>query len=623
MSWEPAIQTVDRWRFGALPGPGGTTFRVFAPPPCDLRLHVLTGAAAGDYLPARQESVIREFAVDGAAAGDRYHYTLDGSGPRPDPASRFQPDGVHGPSEIVDPDSYRWRHDRWPAVDARDLVLYEVHVGAFTPQGTFAAAAAKLPALADLGVTAVQLMPVAEFAGRRNWGYDGACLFAPTRNYGRPDDLRAFVDAAHELGMAVILDVVYNHLGPEGAYLTQFNPRYILADRPTPWGAAVNLDGPGSEVVRSYIVDNAQHWVREYRLDGLRLDATHALIDGTPTHLVARIAGVLRAAVDRPVALHAEDHRNLASIVESTDRAGWGLDAIWADDFHHVMRRHLAGDRHGYYSAFDGTIDELARTIRQGWLFTGQRSRHTGQPRGTDPAHVPMCRFIVCLQNHDQVGNRAVGDRLHATIDEAAWRAASVVLLTVPMTPLIFMGQEWMAGSPFLFFTDLEPGLGASVTAGRRHEFRHFPGFADPDARARIPDPQAAATFEMSRLRWDERDTGRHQESLALYRALLRLRHGHDALRGSTGLAGDAAALDEGTLLIRRTAADSRLFIVARLSGNGEVECPTPAPATNPRVLLTTEEQRFALDPRPPQVELGANRMRIRFERPGGVIVEL
>jgi maltooligosyltrehalose trehalohydrolase len=611
-----------RIRFGAIPETAGVRFRVFATAASEVRLRLLTGAAAGTYSTSPGPEGIAEFFVEGAGAGDRYVYSLDGSDPRPDPASRFQPDGVHGPSAVVDSHAYRWRHPLPPGRHAPELVIYELHLGAFTAAGTFAAACERLAALRDLGVTAIELMPVADFAGSRNWGYDGACLFAPSRAYGRPDDLRALVDCAHGLGLSVILDVVYNHLGPEGAYLPQFHPGYMTGRHATPWGDAVNLDGPGSNLVRAFIIDNALHWIDEYRFDGLRLDATHALVDDSPTHVVAELVDAVRQASDRPVGIYAEDHRNLAALVEPREKGGWGLDGVWADDFHHIIRRHLAGDAHGYYEDFEGSCEELALTIRKGWLFAGQQTRRTKQCRGTDASHVPMDKFIVCLQNHDQIGNRALGDRLHHGIGLPAWRAASVVLLTAPMTPLLFMGQEWAASSPFRYFTDLEPDLGRLVTEGRRYEFRSFPDFTDPLRRALIPDPQAPSTFEASRLDWEERARGDHAATLALYTELLRLRHAHSALAATAEVAGDAAVIGRGTLVIRREAAGERYSVVASLSADDAVAGIDTGTGAEPSVVLTTEERRFAPDSRPPRIDFNGGRTIIRFQRPGAVILK-
>ena len=432
--------------FGAFPETNGVRFRVMVAaagrtPRRSVELVLQSGPRAGCYLAEPAGEAVYETWVAGAKPGNRYAYRLDGGELLPDPASRYQPDGVHGPSEVIAADQYRWRDSEWKGRAAGSHVLYELHVGTFTPEGTFDAARRHLPYLAELGVTTIELMPVADFAGWRNWGYDGVCLFAPSRAYGRPDDLRAFVDDAHALGLSVVLDVVYNHLGPEGAYIIQFNPLYLSEREGTAWGSSINLDGCGSDVVRRFILDNARHWIREYHLDGLRLDATHALIDERPVKLVAELVQHVRDETPRPLILHAEDHRNLAAMLHPQHEGGWGLDGVWADDFHHVLRRLTAGDTRGYYEDYDGTIDELVRTIRQGWLYAGQPSRRTNRPRGTDGSRVRMHQSVVCIQNHDQIGNRARGERLHHQIDLATWRAASTLLLSVPMTPLLFMGQ--------------------------------------------------------------------------------------------------------------------------------------------------------------------------------------
>ena len=597
----------------------GVRFYVPAPPSRDLQLRLLTGAA-GTYRLSPLAAGTQSCFVPGASAGDRYVYSIDGSDPRPDPASRFQPDGVHGPSEIVDPNAFRWQHQRWTVRPPRELTLYELHVGAFTPEGTFAAAEQRLGRLHELGITAIELMPVAEFAGTRNWGYDGVCLYAPSRNYGRPDEFRAFVDAAHGLGIAVILDVVYNHLGPEGAYLPQFYPAYLTDRHDTPWGRGVNVDGPGSDTVRRFIVDNAVSWITEYRLDGLRLDATHALADAGPTHIAAEITAAVRAAAEWPVAIHAEDHRNLAMMVDAPEAGGWALDGVWADDLHHVLRRRLAGDRHGYYRDYTGSLDELRQTLQQGWLFTGQHSQHLKRPRGTDPSHLPMHRFIVCLQNHDQIGNRATGDRLNQTIEAAAWRAASTLLLTSPMTALLFMGQEWAASSPFQYFTDLEPGLGELVTEGRRREFEYFPEFADPVARLRIPDPQDAATFERSKLDWSERERPPHAQSLALYTDLLRLRNTPRALGAAEETSIETTAIGDGTLVMRRHGGGERFLVVVRLEEAGTSSIPHDnAVAT---LVLSTEESCYTTDPKPIEISADGRQATVTFRRPGAVIVK-
>ena len=613
--------------FGALPVRGGVRFRVWAPSARDLTLVVHDGAAAREYSVPRDDEDVFDLIVDRAAAGNRYSYRINGGDLRPDPASRFQPESVHGPSEIVDPSAFQWADVRWGGRPAADRILYELHIGTFSPEGTFAGATSRLEAVRDVGVTVIEIMPVADFAGARNWGYDGVCLFAPSRAYGRPDDLRRLVDRAHQLGMAVILDVVYNHLGPEGAYLPAFNEQYFTDRHATPWGSCVNLDGPGSAMVRRFIVDNACHWVREYHADGLRLDATHTLIEEDQGAIVREIVTRTRGATARPVFIHAEDHRNLAPMVEDSARGGWGLEGVWADDFHHIVRVLLAGDSHGYYADFRGTARELASTIQQGWLFTGQQSEHSGERRGSDASRVPMYRFVVCLQNHDQVGNRALGDRLHESVPPAAWRAASVLLLTVPMTPLLFMGQEWAASSPFQYFTDLEAALGEQVTEGRRREFAAFPEFSDEQARHSIPDPQARSTFQSSRLPWDERADPSHRAVLELYRALIALRLDHSTTLGaSTSVAGEAVALDDETVAMRRADGDQVFWVIARFRSAGVADLSAATEACGEAraewtVVLTTEEPLFAVDPRPLEVDERGGPL-IRFERAGAVILK-
>jgi maltooligosyltrehalose trehalohydrolase len=533
---------------------------------------------------------------------------------------------VHGPSEVVDPGAFEWTDAEWRAPVLRDVVVYELHVGAFTRQGTFEAVGERLAELRDLGVTALELMPVAEFPGRRNWGYDGVDLFAPSRVYGRPDDLRRLVDRAHGLGLAVLLDVVYNHLGPDGGYLDRFSRWYLSDAHRTPWGPAVNVDGENSRPVRDFFVENAQHWVQEYHLDGLRLDACRALFDGSPRHLLAELqARVREAAAPRPVLMIAEDSRNLASIVQPEAEGGWGFDAVWADDLHHQLRVSLAGDRDGYYRDFTGSLKDTAKTLGDGWFFQGQVSEHFGGPRGTDPTAVPPRRLVAYLQNHDQIGNRPRGERLHHQIDEAAWRAASVLLLLAPETPLVFMGQEWGASSPFLYFTDHERELGRRVREGRRKELASFTGFFRPTARERVPDPQAPATFTRSRLGWPERQREPHASLVRLYRATLALRQelGLGGLeRGEYRVSGEGGEL---VLEVSRPGADP-VLVVVRLGGAGTLEAeedpPRPSGADPSwRVLLTTEDEEFTSEPRPPVVGAGSARPRIAFRRAGAVVL--
>ncbi len=618
------------WRgtLGAIvQGGGQVDFRVWAPRAGAVDLVVereghgaearpLAGSADGSFTITCHD----------LTAGARYHYVLDGAGPLPDPASRYQPLGVHGPSAVVDPVAYGWSDDRWAGVPLTELVVYELHVGTFSPAGTFAGAAERLPALRALGVTCVELMPVADFPGTRNWGYDGTALFAPALCYGTPDDLRRLVDTAHGLGLAVLLDVVYNHTGPDGSYLSRFSPYYFTDRHASPWGAGLDVDGEQSARVREFVIENALHWIHEYHMDGLRLDATHAIHDGSSRHLLAELtARVKSSAAHRYVHVIAEDHRNLATMVTPPDESGWGLDAVWADDFHHQMHRLLTGDHDGYYRDFSGTAADLATTIRQGWFFTGQYSEHLQAPRGTDPSSIPARRFVVCLQNHDQVGNRALGERLHQQIDAAAFRAASVVLLTAPQTPLLFMGQEWATSSRFLYFTDHQEPLGRLVAEGRRREFGDFAGFADPAAADGIPDPQALSTFLASRLDWSERDVEPHASTVRLYTALLDFRRTQLVAEGGLEEFAVEALNDDTILTIRTNGAGVRHLIVARLRGAGPADLGASAliAATGGgwTRVLTSEDPAFSHTGTSVEVDCSGTTPLIRFEGPAAVIL--
>jgi maltooligosyltrehalose trehalohydrolase len=554
-----------------------------------------------------------------AGAGTRYFYRVDGRD-LPDPASRFQPEGVHGPSELIDAAGFPWTDTGWTGVRLEGLVIYELHVGTFTPEGTYAGVQARLPELRRLGVTAIELMPLADFPGEHNWGYDGVDLFAPSRAYGRPDDLRALVDAAHARGIGVLLDVVYNHLGPEGAYLSAFAPQYFSSRHDSPWGKAVNLDEPGAEHVRAFFIENALHWLHEYHVDGFRLDATHALQDESPQHFL----GELRARVGEAspdAILIAEDERKAPEIIRSASRDGWGLDAVWADDFHHHVRRLVAGDHEGYFARYSGTTRDLARTIERGFEF---REHASGEPIvADDPVRDPLECFVVCIQNHDQVGNRARGDRLHHAIDLAAYRAASALLLCTPQTPLLFMGQEWAASAPFCYFTDHPEALGQLVTAGRRDEFKAFQAFADQRSRERIPDPQARTTFESSVLDWTERLREPHASVLRLYQALLRVRQTllEPAPRREHVR---ARAADEGALVLERPTRDGgRAVVAVRLAGAGPVPIGEPGEGRclDVDAVLTTEHPSFAQDPAPPEFTVDdGGRPTVVFARPGAFI---
>jgi maltooligosyltrehalose trehalohydrolase len=556
--------------------------------------------------------------VPDAGAGTLYRYFLNDEGPFPDPASRFQPRGVYGPSEVIDWTQYRWSDDGWGGGPFEDLVIYELHVGAFVPAGSFLGVVHRLPHLADLGVTAIELMPVAAFPGRHNWGYDGVALFAPACEYGRPADLQRLVDRAHQAGIAVLVDVVYNHLGPDGAYLPAFNPEFFSPRHKSPWGNGVNLDGPGSENVRRFIIENALHWVHEYHVDGLRLDATHALVDASARHLLAELADAIHGLdFGRSVHLIAEDERNLATLVRPKANGGRGLDGVWADDFHHEMHRALTGEDAGYYADFSGTAADIARTINQGWFYTGQHSNYAGGPRGSGTEGIDRRRFVFCLQNHDQVGNRALGERLSRLADLAACRAAATLLLLAPETPLLFMGEEWAASTPFLYFTDHHRELGRLVTEGRRREFERFPAFKDPGARRTIPDPQEEATFEASCLRWGEVEREPHASMLRLYRTLIALRRGQRPIAELGRREAPAAqALDDRTVMVRAGDNDA-LLVVAHLKGAGRVIVPT---AGSWRVALTTEDPAFAPGSRRPAITSGPSPIAIEYAGPCAVV---
>ncbi|TAK54075.1 MAG: malto-oligosyltrehalose trehalohydrolase, partial [Dehalococcoidia bacterium] len=380
--------------------------------------------------------------VPGIGPGVRYRYRIDDHGLFPDPYSRSQPEGPHGPSEIVDPKAHEWHDDGWPGLRPDGLIVYECHVGCLTPEGTFDALIGQLDTLRRLGVNAIELMPVAEFPGSRNWGYDGVDLFAPSRNYGGPEGLRRLVDAAHARGLGVILDVVYNHFGPDGNYLLQYCPDYVTDRYTTPWGDAVNYDGPRSAMVRRFVVDNACRWLREYHIDGLRLDATFAIFDHSQRHILEEIATAARASVERDVVLIAETHENDAGYLRPASEGGFGFDAVWVDDFHHGVHTAASREHSTYYADYDGTLAQLARTIRRGWLFEGQPSKHTGAERGTPSDGLPARSFVYCIQNHDQIGNRAFGRRLSHLVGPGIDRAWAALLLLLPYTPMLFMGQE-------------------------------------------------------------------------------------------------------------------------------------------------------------------------------------
>ncbi|HKU44684.1 MAG TPA: malto-oligosyltrehalose trehalohydrolase [Polyangiales bacterium] len=448
-----------------------------------------------------------------------YQLRIDGQ-LRPDPRSRFQPDGVHGPSRWV-ADEYAWHDESFRAVPLSAAVIYELHVGTFTPEGTFQAAIARLPHLKQLGVTHVELMPVAAFPGRQGWGYDGVALYAPHAAYGSPRDLKRLVAACHELGLAAILDVVYNHLGPDGNYLGEFGP-YFSERHKTPWGAAVNLDDAGSDEARRFFIDNARMWLREYHFDGLRLDAVHALYDQSAVHFLEQLASEvaeLSAALHKPLCVIAESDLNDPRLVRSRDAGGYGLCAQWSDDFHHAVHSLLTGEQSGYYADF-GSVELLARTLKRGYAYDGTFSEFRGRSHGRPLGEVSGHRLLGYIQNHDQIGNRARGERIGHLVSPGKLRIGAALVFTAPFVPMLFQGEEWNASAPFQYFTDhQDPKLAEAVRQGRRAEFAAF-GWTPED----VPDPQDAATFRRSVLDWTELERPQHAEVLAWYSALARLR---------------------------------------------------------------------------------------------------
>jgi maltooligosyltrehalose trehalohydrolase len=560
----------------------GVRYRIWAPERRQVEVRIQPSAGgetrtlvlkmdAGGYLAGMDSQGV---------AGDRYQYVVDGNGPFPDPASRSQPEGVHGVSQVIDPSVYAWKDSGWKCPPLRDLSLYEIHVGTFTPEGTFSAAIGKLPHLRDLGINALQIMPVADFPGARNWGYDGVSLFAPARCYGPPDDLRALVDAAHAQGIAVVLDVVYNHLGADGNYLGVYSRFYFNDEVHTPWGAALNYDGQQHPAVGEYFLSNVAFWLDEFHFDGLRLDATHAILDASSRHLLAEIAD---AAHERGAFVIAEDERNLAAVIAPD---GHGMDAVYADDFCHSIQVAL-GDN-SYREDFSGSAAELADELRHGWHYRGQLSKHLGAPRGSASDHLSPGKFVICISNHDQAGNRAFGERLHQLTLPEAYRAASALLLLAPATPMLFMGQEWGASTPFQYFTHHHDELGRLVTEGRRKEFARFPEFRDPEFALTIPDPQSHETFMRSKLDWAETVRSPHVELLALHRECLRLRAQEAAFR--PGSRSGWEVLDLGAVVMRYFGQDCEWLVLAHLA-------PTALTVTLPsahwQCILSTNDIRF------------------------------
>lgn len=510
---------------GAEIGSDGVIYRVWAPRAEHVEVQITAENGKTRTLTLAGEDNGFHSGLDPSGrAGDRYLYDLGNGRALPCPASRYQPDDVSGPSMVVDPRAFPWTDGGWVRPPFRDLIIYELHVGTFTPEGTYRAVIERLSYLRDLGINAIELMPLADFPGKHNWGYDGVRLYAPAHVYGTPDDLRALVDAAHAHGLAVILDVVYNHFGPDGNYLREFSPDYFEGRHHTPWGEAINFSR--CPEVRDYYKDNIRYWQDEFHFDGFRLDATHTIFDDSKRHILTELGEIAHA---RGCYIIAEDERNLTRLISPLEEDGYNMNAVWADDFHHTVDVALI-EGSMYSGTFEGQQQELANALQNGWVYPPPWP--AGQPRyNTACAHIPPERFVFCISNHDQCGNRAFGERINHFIKPESYRAASALLCLVPYTPLLFMGQEWGASTPFLYFTDHHEDLGRLVAEGRRKDLQKFPVFAKELAERDFPSPQATETFEKSKLQWKEACTSGHAGCLKLYREALRLRRKYPAFR--------------------------------------------------------------------------------------------
>jgi maltooligosyltrehalose trehalohydrolase len=539
----------------------GVEFRVWAPR--RTRVDVVIESTGAPHVVALTSEGNGYFAgsVHDASAGTRYRYRLDGAdGGFPDPASRFQPQGPHGASEVIDPSRFPWTDQGWRGIAREGQVLYEMHVGTFTREGTWAAAARELPELARLGITAIEMMPVADFAGRFGWGYDGVDLFAPTRLYGTPDDLRAFVNSAHAAGIGVVLDVVYNHLGPDGCYLCEFSHDYFTDRYDNEWGEAINFDGKDSGPVREYFISNARYWIDEFHFDGLRIDATQQMFDSSPTHIIAEVTRAVReAAGARSTLIVAENEPQDVRLVRPPEQGGYGVDTVWNDDFHHSAMVAATGHNEAYYSDYHGSPQELLSAVKWGYLYQGQRYKWQKKRRGTASLGLPASTFVTFVQNHDQVANSASGKRLHALTSPGKYRALTALLLLAPGTPMLLQGQEFAASTPFLFFADHKPELAGPVRKGRAEFLSQFPSIATPEIQSRLADPAAPDTFERCQLDFSERE--RHAADYALHRDLLRLRREDAVLRSSRV---DGAVLGAHAFVLRFFAYDGadRLLLV-------------------------------------------------------------
>jgi maltooligosyltrehalose trehalohydrolase len=589
--------TQRRLPTGAESSASGVSFRLWAPRA--RTVDVVFDSIPSLALEAEASGYFSGFSRD-ARAGSLYRYRLDGEHLYPDPASRFQPSGPHGPSMVIDPDAYRWTDADWKGIRMKGQVIYELHVGTFTREGTFDAAARELPALAELGITCIEVLPIAEFPGRFNWGYDGVDLYAPFHGYGDHEALKRFVDAAHKLRVAVILDVVYNHFGPDGNYLTCFSSSYFTDRHVTDWGQAIDFDGDSSGPVRELFIANAAYWIREFHLDGLRLDATQSIHDSTRPHVIARIAESARAAAgDRDIIIVAENEPQRAELLDA------GLDALWNDDFHHSARVALTGSQDGYFHDYRGRAQEFVSAIKHGFLFQGQHYFWQKQPRGSPGLHRPAWSFIAFTQNHDQTANTFYGIRLHELTSPARHRAMTALLLLGPHTPMLFMGQEFNASTPFAFFADHPGELGIAVRHGRGDFMRQFVHYATPAAQARLLDPGAPETFQRSKLDFTDRE--RNVGVLAMHRELLKLRREDPVISKQDRESLDGAVFGEHAFVLRWFDAEhGDRALVVNLGNELELR-PAPEPLLAPvggaqwKLAWSSDDPRYggsgAVDP--------------------------
>jgi maltooligosyltrehalose trehalohydrolase len=558
-------------QFGANVRESGVEFRVWAPRA--RRVQLALGADSGQFAAMQPEGdgVFAAF-VSGLRAGADYRYVLDGGRSFPDPVSRWQPGGVHGPSRVLDP-AFEWSDGDWRGIPLEEYVIYELHTGAFTPDGTFEAVIPRLEELRAVGITAIELMPVAQFPGSRNWGYDGVDLYAPQSTYGGPEGLKTLVDACHRAGLASVLDVVYNHLGPEGNYLSEFGPYFTDAYR-TPWGDAINYDGRGSEGVRRFFVENALYWLTEYHVDALRLDAIHGMFDFSARHILQEMAEAFHAQAEklgRSAWLIAESDLNDARIITPPSQGGYGIDAQWLDDFHHSLHTSLTGDTRGYFVDFDG-LPSLRKAIANGYVYEGQHSRFRRRRHGSSSKQRPGRCFVAFTQNHDQIANARRGLRQAELLSLEQQKLAAAVLFFSPFVPLLFMGQEYGETAPFLYFTDHgNPGLIAAVREGRRKEYEAF------SAGAEFIDPHDTSSFQKSKLNWNLRWAAPHSGVLAWYRDWLRVRKGHAALaNGRKSMVRSKCDAENRWLVVERgDLSGSRALLVCNFAEDWR-EIPVP-----------------------------------------------